>query len=539
MRVVIAGGGTGGHVFPALALADRLVGDHGAEVSFIGASSGPEARLVPEAGYVFHPVEAAPLYRELSLRALRAPLVAMRSVRAARPLVKGADVVVGVGGYVSVPPGLAARRVRVPLVIHEQNAVPSLANRLLGRRARAIGLTFEDAARRISARAEITVTGNPVRASILEVVAHRGELAAEARELFGFEEHRATVVVFGGSQGALHLDETVAAAFPLLADRGDVQMLVMTGQEHLEVVAAPAASTMDLRVHVLSFLDRMELAYAVADLAVSRAGATSIAEMTVCGIPMVLVPYPFATENHQEANARELERAGARRRGTGPRSVSPGAGSNDHRDRGRPGPTAAHGCRLLGLGQAGRGPAAGVAGDEGGRAMSTYTPPPGSIPTLPVPSLTGVDSVHLIGVGGAGMRNLARLLLARKVAVTGSDLKDSRGLDELRSLGASVWVGHDASRLGTPDVVIISSAIRETNPELARARSAGIPIWARQQALAALAFGLQAIAVAGTHGKTTTTSMVAIILERAGMDPSYLIGGDLNESGSGARSGRG
>jgi UDP-N-acetylmuramate--alanine ligase len=171
--------------------------------------------------------------------------------------------------------------------------------------------------------------------------------------------------------------------------------------------------------------------------------------------------------------------------------------------------------------------------------MSGYSPPPGSIPTLPVPSLDPVRSVHLIGVGGAGMRNLARLFLARGVVITGSDMKDSKGLVELREAGADVWVGHDASRLGAPDAVVISSAIASANVELVAARAAAVPVWARQQALAAFASGHRVVAVAGTHGKTTTTSMLAVILERAGVDPTFLIGGDLNESGSGARTGEG
>ena len=171
--------------------------------------------------------------------------------------------------------------------------------------------------------------------------------------------------------------------------------------------------------------------------------------------------------------------------------------------------------------------------------MRSYAPPSGSIPTLPVPSLVGVRSVHMIGVGGAGMRNLARLLLARGIEVLGSDMKDSKGLRELVEAGAEVWVGHDPTRLGAPDAVIISSAIGDANPELRVARERELPVWARQQALAALAAGHRAVAVAGTHGKTTTTSMIAVVLERCGLDPSYLIGGDLNESGSGARSGAG
>jgi UDP-N-acetylmuramate--alanine ligase len=168
-----------------------------------------------------------------------------------------------------------------------------------------------------------------------------------------------------------------------------------------------------------------------------------------------------------------------------------------------------------------------------------WTPPPGSIPTLDVPTLGGLRRVHLIGVGGAGMRNLARLFLARGVAVSGSDLKDTPALRDLEAEGVAVVVGHDPSHVDDLDAVVISSAIDDDNVELVEALVRGLPVWRRQQALAALAAGRRAIAVAGTHGKTTTTSMIAVILERAGADPTYLVGGDLNESGSGARHGDG
>ena len=166
-----------------------------------------------------------------------------------------------------------------------------------------------------------------------------------------------------------------------------------------------------------------------------------------------------------------------------------------------------------------------------------YVPPPASIPTLEVPELSGVERVHMIGIGGAGMRNLARLFLARGIVVSGSDLKDSRGLSELAGLGAAVHVGHSPEQVGDPDAVVISSAIAERNVELAEARRRGLAVWARAQALGAMARDKRTIAVAGTHGKTTTTSMVALVLERAGADPTFLVGGEPNESGSGARSG--
>jgi UDP-N-acetylmuramate--alanine ligase len=171
--------------------------------------------------------------------------------------------------------------------------------------------------------------------------------------------------------------------------------------------------------------------------------------------------------------------------------------------------------------------------------LKTYEPPAGSIPTLDVPDLSGISSVHMIGIGGAGMSGIARLLVARGLKVSGSDLKDSKGLQALRAEGVCVWVGHDAAHVADPDVVVVSTAIPERNPELAAARTRGLRVLARAQALAALGRGRDTFAVAGTHGKTTTTSMLAVILGRAGLDPSFVVGGDLNEIGSGSRHGGG
>ena len=172
--------------------------------------------------------------------------------------------------------------------------------------------------------------------------------------------------------------------------------------------------------------------------------------------------------------------------------------------------------------------------------MTAYEPPPGSIPTLPVPDLAGLRRTHLVGIGGAGMSGIATLLMARGVQVTGSDLKDGVEVERVRSQGAVVSIGHDAGNVGEADAVVISTAIRRENPEVREADARSIPVYLRAQVLASLLRQhARTVAVAGTHGKTTTTSMLAHILERAGLDPTYVIGGDLNESGSNARSGGG
>jgi UDP-N-acetylglucosamine--N-acetylmuramyl-(pentapeptide) pyrophosphoryl-undecaprenol N-acetylglucosamine transferase len=310
VRVAIAGGGTAGHVFPGLALAGELR-DRGHDVLYLGTSLGVEGRLVPEAGFEFRTIRAKPLIRKLSFSTLRAPVVAIGAVRECRAILQGTDVTVGVGGYVSVPAVLAARRERIPIVLHEQNAIPGLANRELSRVARSVALSFADAATFLPRRARVVLTGNPVRDPILRVPDERLALAKEAWDELELDESRRTVVIFGGSQGALHINRAAVGACRLLADRSDLQILLIAGATHLgDVRRALLPPGGGLLVRAAGFLDRMELAYACADLVVSRSGATTIAEVTVCGLPALLIPYPYATRRHQEANARALQRAG-------------------------------------------------------------------------------------------------------------------------------------------------------------------------------------------------------------------------------------
>jgi UDP-N-acetylglucosamine--N-acetylmuramyl-(pentapeptide) pyrophosphoryl-undecaprenol N-acetylglucosamine transferase len=312
--VVIAGGGTAGHVFPGLALAGALR-DRGHLVAFIGTERGLESTVVPEAGFPFHAVRANPFVRRVSLETARAPFLALAAVRTCRPLVRGARAVVGMGGYASVSAALAARREHVPIVLHEQNAVAGLANRALSRVAWAVALSFADARDAFPRRIRTELTGNPVRGEILRVREDREAMAKEGRETLELEEGRRTVLIFGGSQGALHLDRAAVGAVRVLTRRSDLQILLITGSAHLETLRAglpPSAvnGTRGLLVRPVGYLDRMDLAYACADLVVSRAGATTIAEVTACGLPALLVPYPYATGRHQEANARALQRTG-------------------------------------------------------------------------------------------------------------------------------------------------------------------------------------------------------------------------------------
>ena len=309
MNALVAGGGTGGHVFPALAVAAALT-ERGATVAFVGAEDGPEATAVPAAGYPFTGVRVISAQTRLSLRTIRALAMIVAAAWRVRPLVRGSDVVVSIGGFASAPATLAALIVRRPVVVIEPNAIPGVVNRVTARWAAAAATAFASARDRLPGRVRVVRTGTPIRAAIASVPGDRPALRADAFATFGMSPDRRTVLVTGGSQGALSLDRAVADALRTLRDRDDLQLLVSTGPAHLAVVADAVEPAAALRVHVTPFIERMELALAVADLAVSRAGG-SVAELAACGVPAILVPYPYATEGHQSANARELEDLGA------------------------------------------------------------------------------------------------------------------------------------------------------------------------------------------------------------------------------------
>jgi UDP-N-acetylglucosamine--N-acetylmuramyl-(pentapeptide) pyrophosphoryl-undecaprenol N-acetylglucosamine transferase len=300
MRAVLAGGGSAGHVSPLLALADRLMADDpDGEIVALGTAAGLEARLVPARGYRLHLVPKVPLPRRPSPRALRLPLDLVAAVRASRQAIDDlhADVVVGFGGYVAAPAYLAARRAGVPIVVHEQNSRPGFANRLGARFTRSVAVSFPGTPLRHAVR-----TGLPLRREIVEL--DRAALRPAAREAFGLDPARTTLLVFGGSLGAQRLNEVVPSVAAELASNG-IQVLHVSGNG--KSVAAPAAG--GARYVVVEYVDRMELAYAAADVVVGRAGANTVSELTALGLPGAYVPLPIGN-GEQRLNAAPVVEAG-------------------------------------------------------------------------------------------------------------------------------------------------------------------------------------------------------------------------------------
>lgn len=308
MLIVLSGGGTAGHINPALALADVLK-QRGCEVRFAGTPTGVEARLVREAGIPFTPFEAQGFNRNHPLTLPKAVAKIQRSTGRAKAWLAelGADVVVGFGGYVCIPVGRAAEKLGVPVVVHEQNSVMGMANKYLAKRAAAVCLTYEHAAEALADKSRVRVTGNPVRESVFSATREQG------RARFGVPEGARMLLVTGGSLGARHLNQAVAALKDELLAYGDLHIVQVTGPKELDAVREQLALSPEqqARWQLLGYTDHMGDAMAAADIVVSRAGATSLAEISARALPALLVPFPFATEDHQTMNAQACVEAGA------------------------------------------------------------------------------------------------------------------------------------------------------------------------------------------------------------------------------------
>lgn len=306
--MIISGGGTGGHIYPAVAIANEIrARQPDAVLLFVGALGRMEMTRVPEAGYDIKGLRVAGLQRRLTLDNLAFPFKLIGAVREAKRIVQEfrPDVVVGVGGYASAPTLLAASYLGIPMLIQEQNSYAGLTNRLLGKRANRICVAY-DGMERFFSKEKILLTGNPVRSDILSARQH----GVEAAQHFGLAAGRRTVLVIGGSLGARTLNEALAAGLPRLVESG-CQVMWQTGKMYYPEAVGAAAPFAGRGVKVFDFIKRMDLAFALADVVVSRAGALAISELSLTGHPSILVPSPNVTEDHQTKNALALAERGA------------------------------------------------------------------------------------------------------------------------------------------------------------------------------------------------------------------------------------
>jgi UDP-N-acetylglucosamine--N-acetylmuramyl-(pentapeptide) pyrophosphoryl-undecaprenol N-acetylglucosamine transferase len=310
MKIVISGGGTGGHIYPAITIANQIKSmEPTAEITFVGTQHGLEKNIVPRYGYPLRFITVAGFERHLSVGTVVSAMKLLVGLKDARGLLKEIkpDLVIGTGGYVCGPVLFWAAQMGIPTCIQEQNAMPGVTNKILSHFVDAICLGYNEGAKYFKGKARKIFTGNPVRQEILN------DEREEGIQKFSLDKNKKTVLVFGGSRGARSINTAMLEVEKALAGRTDVQILHATGEldyEKYKTQLAPGVLD-SANIKILPYIHEMPLALSVADIAIARAGAIGLAELLVKGIPSILIPYPYATANHQEYNARAVEAAGA------------------------------------------------------------------------------------------------------------------------------------------------------------------------------------------------------------------------------------
>jgi len=299
MRIIITGGGTLGHIYPGLAIAEKL--REKTEILFIGTTNRIEAEVIQKEGFKFKALDvqgwSGKAKLKFIIKLIRAFFSGIKYLKEFKP-----DIVIGMGGYASIPVVLGAVVLKIKTLIHEQNLIPGKATRLLAKFVDKIAINFAESTQYLPPK-KIEVTGNPIRAQFGKISRQ------EALAKFNLDADKFTLLVFGGSQGAHRINEVMKEGLNFLP-KDKIQILWATGEEDYQVIKEFISKT-GLKIIVEKFFYDLPIAYQVADLAVCRAGATTLAEIIACNLPAILIPYPYATANHQEHNARLLVEKGA------------------------------------------------------------------------------------------------------------------------------------------------------------------------------------------------------------------------------------
>jgi UDP-N-acetylglucosamine--N-acetylmuramyl-(pentapeptide) pyrophosphoryl-undecaprenol N-acetylglucosamine transferase len=302
-RVIISGGGTGGHIFPAIAIADEIKKRNPeTQILFVGATGKMEMEKIPAAGYQIEGLAIAGFQRKISFANLMLPLKIIKSLIKARSIIKrfNPQVVIGVGGYASGPTLQMANLLRIPTVIQEQNSFPGKTNKILAQKARVICTAYEGL-ETFFPKHKIKLTGNPVRHDVININGKR----EEGFQFYGLNPNKKTILVVGGSLGARTLNQSMLQHYETIQQAG-IQVLWQTGKLYFEQLKQQVENNIDKTIKIVQFIDRMDLAYAVADVIISRAGAISVSELCLIGKPIILVPSPNVAEDHQTKNAMAL-----------------------------------------------------------------------------------------------------------------------------------------------------------------------------------------------------------------------------------------
>ncbi|WP_207941719.1 undecaprenyldiphospho-muramoylpentapeptide beta-N-acetylglucosaminyltransferase [Enterococcus sp. DIV2402] len=308
MKVLVTGGGTGGHIYPALAFV-KYVKEQDPTSSFlyVGATRGLENKILPQTDIPFKTLEIQGFKRSLSFDNIKTIQLFLKSIREAKKILREfkPDVVIGTGGYVSGAVVYAAAKLNIPTIVHEQNSVPGVTNKFLARYVDKIGIAFEDAAQYFPKQKTVLV-GNPRAQEV------GGVAKSDILKNYNLDSEKKTVLIFGGSQGALKINQAVVAAIPQFADK-NYQILYASGERYYQEIEESIGMSKDAfaNISIQPYINQMMDVMVNCDLLIGRAGATSIAEFTGLGLPAILIPSPYVTNDHQTKNAMSLVHAGA------------------------------------------------------------------------------------------------------------------------------------------------------------------------------------------------------------------------------------
>lgn len=498
-KVIVSGGGTAGHIYPALAVADCL-SKSGVEVLFVGATGKMEMERVPANGYKIIGLPITGIQRRLTLKNLAVPFKMLKSTAMAKKIIRdfAPDVVAGFGGYASAPILRAAQKAGVKTVIQEQNSYAGLTNKMLAKKADAICTAYAGMERFFD-KAKITLTGNPLRGNITQLPQR-----SDAIKFFGLDPRRNTILVTGGSLGTRTLNEMVINVLQS-ANRGDVQIIWQTGKFYQDEMEQRAANIKATIPYIkMAFIERMDMAYAAADVVICRAGASTVSELQLIGVPAVFVPSPNVAEDHQTANARALVEGNAARMIPDSQAVAKCFGAAMEM-LGNPTMLAEISRNLKFMGKPNA--AADVADIITGTAKKVY----------------------FIGIGGIGMSALARFFAHQGYAVAGYDRVSTPLTAALEKEGIKIHYEDNVeminkSFLNKSTTVIYTPAVPNDHSELTYFKTHGYDIKKRSAALGLLCKDKYVMAVAGTHGKSTTSTLVAWLNHCAGGGGSAFLG---------------
>ena len=537
-RFIISGGGTGGHVFPAIAIANAIKAKvKDAEILFIGAKGRMEMEKVPASGYPIEGLTISGFQRRLTWKNLTFPIKLAGSLLKARRIITKfkPDVVIGVGGYASGPTLRVATFKNIPALIQEQNSFPGVTNRLLGSRVQKICVAYEGMGKYFPEH-KIVFTGNPIRQDVVKISGKRDE----ALLYFGLAPGRKTLLVIGGSLGAGTINQAMLKFVSETGDDQNIQVLWQTGNFYFDSISAKLAEIAPKienrkskieNLHLLPFIDRMDMAYAAADLIVSRAGAIAISELCVVGKPVILVPSPNVAEDHQMKNARALEsRMAAVIMPDAEATVRLGQTIVDLFGNEKLQSDLSTNIAALGI--------TGAADKIADVALSLIDPDSKSEMRNAKSEIRNLkcemrnakceipESVYLLGIGGIGMSALARYFSMQGAAVSGYDKTPTALTDQLSREGMQIHFTEDVSLVpANPGLVIYTPAVPGDHAEFRFFREKSIPMKKRAEVLGMISGNYTTIAVAGTHGKTTTSTMIAHMLRTAGVGTLAFLGG--------------